>query len=232
MAKHVHDYTILKGVFDNFTEKTLFSLAKQGYYDHLEGPISTGKEAMVFTAKKGRKLVAIKIYRMSNCDFNLMYNYIKDDPRIPRLERKRRKVVLTWAKREYRNLLKCRELGIKVPTPLAVKNNVLVMDFIGRDSAAPRLKDLPPEDPEKFLSLLIRNMKKLYKGKMVHGDLSHFNILNHEEKPVLIDFSQATTFQNPNAKEYFDRDMKNIANYFKKIGADITKDELIDKVSQ
>ena len=60
----------------------------------------------------------------------------------------------------------------------------------------------------------------MLKGKLVHADLSPFNILNHEEKPVIIDFSQTTTLDAPPAAEYFERDLYNINTYFAKHGLD------------
>ena len=62
------------------------------------------------------------------------------------------------------------------------------------------------------------NMKKLHKAGLVHADLSAFNILNNNEKPVFIDFSQCTTFESSRAKEYLDRDVRNICNFFRKLG--------------
>ena len=50
-----------KGVFDAFTNKNLYELKKRGYFDELESPIFVGKESNVFSAKRGKKKVIIKI---------------------------------------------------------------------------------------------------------------------------------------------------------------------------
>jgi RIO kinase 1 len=222
-----------KAVFDNFTNTTILRLISKGHLDGLESPISIGKEANIFTALARGKRVAVKIYRIATCDFNRMYDYIRADPRFPMLERNRRKVILLWAQREYRNLLKAREAGIRVPTPRAVLNNVLVMEFIGDDhQPAPRLKDAWPEDPQAFFDTIIKWMQKLYAAGLVHTDLSHFNILNHNEEPVFIDLSQATVLENPNAKEYLDRDIKNICTFFRKKGLDIDEEEVKKQITE
>ena len=44
------------------------------------------------------------------------------------------------------------------------------------------------------------------------------------EKPVFIDFSQATPTDSPNAEELLERDVENICRYFKKLG--LSKDPL------
>jgi len=100
------------------------------------------------------------------------------------------------------------------------------MEYIGNEKPAPMLKDAHPKNSKQFLKKVIENMKKLHMAGLVHGDLSPFNILNHNEKPVFIDFSQCTSFENPLAKTYLERDIRNITNFFKKLGVNITEDEL------
>ncbi len=217
-------------VFDKFTEKQVHGLISKGVIDGLIGPLSMGKEATVFTAQAGDKTVVVKIYRLSTCDFNRMYESIRTDPRFPKLNRQRRKVVFAWAQREFRNLLKAREAGARVPTPMAHLFNVLVMELIGGDSAAQKLNSAPPKRPQEFVNELITQMRKLYKAGLVHGDLSPFNILNFNEKPVIIDMSQSTTLDDPNAKEYLARDVKNIVSFAVKAGVPLTVDELMQKL--
>lgn len=220
------EWKTMHDVFDQFAERNLFKLSSQGYFDELKSALSIGKEASVFTALKDDELRILKIYRLSNCDFKKMYQYIKADPRFPNLTNNRRKVVFSWAKREYRNLLKAREAGVRVPTPYVCFFNILVMEFIGREKAAPRLKDSPPDDPESFFDEVVGQMRKLYKADLVHGDLSAFNILNFDEKPVIIDMSQSTTLENPYAKEYLDRDIRNVCAFFSKLGVGCDEDSV------
>jgi len=220
VAKSKEEWKTRHNVFDSFTDRNLFKLISQGYFDGIESPISIGKEGNIFTAKKGEDTRIIKIYRLTTCDFKKMYQYIKFDPRFPSLNSRRRKVIFSWAQREYRNLLKAREAGVRVPTPYVVLFNILVMEFIGNDQPAPKLKDAHPKKPAAFFKEVIAQMKKLHKAGLVHGDLSAFNILNHNEKPVFIDMSQSTPFDNPYAKEYLTRDIRNICNFFNKQNVD------------
>ncbi len=221
-----------KDVFDNFTNVTIIKLISKGQLDGLESPISIGKEANIFSATAQGEQVMVKIYRINAAEFNKMYEYLRADPRFPRIDKNRRKVVLMWAKREYRNLLKAREAGVRVPTPRAVLNNVLVMEFIGDEGvAAPRVKDALPENPQEFFEKVVSGMKKLYKAGMVHTDLSQFNILNYNEEPVFIDMSQATVLENPNSKEYLARDIKNICTFFSKLGVKAEEEEVRKKIT-
>lgn len=220
-------------VFDAFTERLLFKLGSQGHYEDLKSPVSIGKEANVFTAETvdGKKVI-LKIYRLEVCDFNKMYDYIKYDARYLNIKSKRRDIIFSWAQREYRNLLKSREAGVRVPTPIECKNHVLILEHIGKEEPAPKLKDAIPDNPEKFLDKIVNYMKRLYEAGLVHGDLSEFNILNDQEKPVFIDMSQGTTTQSINAEELLERDVKNIVRFFNKIGTDANKEDILKKIRE
>lgn len=219
-----------KGVFDEFTKRNLFYLSSKGYFDELKSPIFVGKESNVFSAYKGKKLVIIKIYRVQNADFKKMYDYIGKDTRYEHLKKKRREIIFAWTQREFKNLHKAGKAKINSPKPIAVKDNILIEEFIGDDEPAPQLKNAYPQNPEKFLKILVKDLKKLYKEGLVHGDLSSFNILNYKEKPVIIDYSQSTTTKTSNAQELMERDLGNIARFFKRLGVKVTTEDLLKKI--
>ena len=228
--KSREEWKIYKNVFDSFTERNLHKLAGQGHFDELEFPIALGKEANVFAArKKTGELIAVKIYRLENCNFNTMYYYINSDPRFQGLENNKRKIIFSWVQREYRNLLIARE-KVFVPTPIAFKDNVLLMEFIGNNNdASPKLKDALPESPEEFFNKTISSVKGLIDAGIIHADLSDFNILNHEEEPVFIDLSQGTVLDAYNAKELLERDLKNLLSAFRK-SLDIDQEKIMGEL--
>jgi len=218
-------------VFDNFTLRNLFKLSSEGFFEDLKSSIALGKEANIFTAEKDDgTLVIVKIYRLENCNFNGMFDYIKQDPRYETLSNKKREIVFAWTQREFRNLLKARET-IRVPTPYKVKDNIIVMEMIGDDMPAKELKNLHPTNPKKFFDTIIDMIIKMYKGGLVHGDLSHFNILNYDDEPVFIDFSQATITRNPHSEELLERDIVNLVKYFNsKFGLDENVQDLLEHI--
>lgn len=128
--------------------------------------------------------------------------------------------------------MKARQANIKVPIPITFLNNILVMEFIGKNDIAPKLKDSIPKNKRKFFKEIIDNIKKLYKTGLVHADLSAFNILNFNEKPVFIDMSQATTIQDVRNKEYLERDINNIINFFSKLKLKINKEKIWNFVTK
>ena len=212
-----------ENVFDQSTLRGVYKLASQGYFEELKSPISVGKESNVFSATtKDKKEVCVKIYRVNAADFHQMYRYLKADPRYNWIQQQKRKIITAWAKREYRNLHRARKYNIHVPTPLALYNNILVMEMIG--NPAKKLKNSPSKDPKAFYKVLKKDIEILYnKAEIVHGDLSEYNILNDNERPVIIDLSHGVRPDYPNAKELLERDISYIDKYFKKKGVKTTK---------
>ncbi|MBS3162612.1 serine protein kinase RIO [Candidatus Woesearchaeota archaeon] len=214
-----------ENVFDEATLRGLFKLSGQGYFEEIEGPISTGKESNVFTVKyKDEKRVA-KIYRTS-ANFKKMYDYMKSDPRFAGVKGTKLTIIYAWAKKEFRNLLKAREGGVLAPTPLAVHQNILIMEYFD----APLLQNLSPKKPKEFYERLIKEVIKLFKVGLVHADLSEFNILNLKEKPVLIDFSHALDARYPNVQRLLKRDMENLVRYFNKFGLKLDEETEFERV--
>ena len=224
------EWKTYKNVFDQSALRSIEKLRSQGHFDSLKSPISIGKEANIFSATKADELIIAKIYRVENCNFNKMYQYIMPDPRFAGLKKRSRLVIFAWVQREYRNLLKAREV-IRVPMPIAVKESVLLMEFIGRgERPALMLKDAPPQNPQEFADKTIKSLQALYKAGMVHADLSEFNILNFEEEPVFIDLSQSTTTEHPQAQEFLRRDVRNVVKYFNKQGLKLDEEEVYNKI--
>ena len=91
-------FKTLKGVFDEFTNRTLFELQSRDHFDELISPVIVGKESNVFLYSKGKDKVIIKIYRIQNCDFNRMFDYIKKDPRYEFMKKHPRQIIIRGRK--------------------------------------------------------------------------------------------------------------------------------------
>lgn len=224
-------FRTMKGVFDEHTNRVLFELQSRNAFDELQSPWMVGKESNVFLAKKGEGKVIVKIYRVQNCDFTKMYQYIRQDPRYDYLKGKRRDIIFAWVQREYKNLLLAQRAGVRSPTPIAFMDNILVEEMIGDDEPALQLKDAHPGTPATFFREVVENMKKLYQAGLIHGDLSSFNILNWKEMPYFIDFSQATLVKAPNSQELLERDVKNIVQFFRKCGVKAEAEKILEQIT-
>lgn len=219
IKKDSSDRKVGSEIFDKSTLETLYKLANQGYIDVLNGAISTGKEANVLKGiEKNDTIAAVKIYRIATSDFKKMNYYIDGDPRFNVKTKNKRQIIYNWVSKELKNLNRLYKAGVNVPKPITHLNNVLIMEFIGDGEGNPSntVKNQPPKDPETFFNQLLVELKLFVnEAKLVHGDLSNFNILNHNERPVIIDVSQSVVLDNPIAHELFERDVNTLVNEYK-----------------
>ncbi|KAK9940412.1 hypothetical protein M0R45_017074 [Rubus argutus] len=122
--------------------------------------------------------------------------------------------------RDTRNLERMVKNGIRCPTALDIKDHVLVMEFIGKAGwPAPRLKDaaLSLDKLRKGYREMIIAMRMLYqKAKLVHADLSEYNILYFEGHLYIIDVSQAVEPNHVHANEFLCRDCVHVSVSFTK----------------
>jgi RIO kinase 1 len=129
-------YETVEEVFDASTVLTILSLIRKRVLKRISGVISAGKEARVYLgyAPDGRPL-AVKIYLTSSAEFRKgILKYIAGDPRFQGVKTSdTRALIYAWTRKEYRNLVRMREAGVKVPEPVAFLNNVLVMEFLGEE---------------------------------------------------------------------------------------------------
>jgi RIO kinase 1 len=225
-------------VFDHSTLLSIWKLISDNVIETIDYPVSTGKEGNVFkatgkvmstTKKYVKRNLAVKIYRISNTTFRHIQKYISHDSRFIGIKKNRAKVIYAWAQREYSNLSKLYDANISVPKPITYLRNILVMDYIGDDFApAPELRFVKLSTPERMFNTIMRMVKKSYrKAKIVHTDLSEYNILVWRNKPVFIDVAQGIGVQHPRATEMLTRDVENIVRYFRKFGISGDKNKIL-----
>ncbi|WP_292485754.1 serine protein kinase RIO [Methanohalobium sp.] len=217
------DYTKVKeDVFDTPTLISLYNLSNKDILYALGGAISTGKEANIFFAESSDKPITLKIYRITTSTFRAMEEYILGDPRFKNIRHEKRDIILAWTRKEYRNLIRAQNAGIRVPSPITTEKNILVMDFLGENEISyPLLKEvkLDTEQAHQIYETIKSYMRKLYKhGNLVHGDLSEYNIMidPNNIEPIFIDMGQSVTLDHPKAEYFLNRDIKNITRFFKR----------------
>lgn len=213
-----HDRATVEQVMDPRTRMILFKLLNRGIIGEINGCMSTGKEANVYHAvsKTGIEF-AIKIYKTSillfkdrdkyvTGEFRFRHGYCRSNPR---------KMVRTWAEKEFRNYIRIYQAGVKTPKPILLRSHVLLMEFIGKNGwPSPKLKDVVLNDTK--LRQLYREciviMWKLYNlCKLVHADLSEYNLLYEDGSIVVIDVSQSVEHDHPMALEFLRNDCNNIS---------------------
>ena len=93
------------------------------------------------------------------------------------------------------------------------------------------MKDTLPDNPEETFNTLTNYMKTMYQEvDLIHADLSEYNILVHESKPIIIDVGQAVLKNHPMADEFLERDVANITRFFNKLGVSSNSEELLAQI--
>uniref|UniRef100_A0A1E1X4L5 Serine/threonine-protein kinase RIO1 n=1 Tax=Amblyomma aureolatum TaxID=187763 RepID=A0A1E1X4L5_9ACAR len=208
-------------VLDPRTRIILFKLLNRGLVEQINGCVSTGKEANVYHATAdGAPDRAIKIYKTSILVFKDRDRYVTGEFRFRSgyCSSNPRKMVRTWAEKEMRNLSRIHAAGLPCPKPIVLRSHVLVMEFVGKDGwPAPKLKDVPlggSKARELYRDCVVM-MRRLYCDcRLVHADLSEYNLLYHEGKIIIIDVSQSVEHDHPNALEFLRKDCTNITDFF------------------
>ncbi len=215
--------------FDHRTLLTISRLIGQELFRTLDYPIATGKEGGVFRATAADGYRAVKVYRVGNTVFRNLPPHVIEVFRRQASERNFSQLIAAWTRREHTLLGRLTDDGVRVPRPFGHRENVLVMEFIGDANGlpAPRLQDAPPADAGEFYGLLVDSVRRMVaESKLVHGDLSPYNVLNHAEVPVLIDVAQSIPSDHPQARALLERDLRTFAKYFRRLDVEVEFSEI------
>ncbi|KAF2138920.1 uncharacterized protein K452DRAFT_328327 [Aplosporella prunicola CBS 121167] len=242
-GKDKADRATSEQVLDPRTRMLLLQMINRGIVSEVHGCVSTGKEANVYHALQipdddgasPPQHRAIKIYKTAILVFKDREKYISSEFRFRGGYAKgsNRAMVRLWAEKEMRNLKRLHAAGIPCPEPLHLQQHVLVMGFLGdrKGWPAPRLRDVAPDlgcgDDAAAAELawrdlyftLLAYMRTMYQVcRLVHADLSEYNILYHERQLCIIDVSQSVEHDHPHALEFLRTDIKNAGDFFRHRG--------------
>jgi RIO kinase 1 len=219
-------------VLDPRTRMILLQMINRNIVAEVHGVISTGKEANVYHAisllEDGTEVHrAIKVYKTSILVFKDRDKYVTGEFRFRSGYNKsnNRSMVKVWAEKEMRNLKRIHGAAIPCPTPLYLKLHVLAMAFIGdrKGVPAPRLKDVEfvgPDSAQRWRTVYIELLAYMYimyhVCRLVHADLSEYNVLFHNDKPWIIDVSQSVEHDHPRSFDFLRMDTKNVNDFFRR----------------
>lgn len=217
-------------VFDTKTITVLKTLTNRHAFNKIERLIATGKEGNIFKGYKDSEKCAVKIYRIETSSFDKMSKYIENDFRFKGIKKNKMNLVYEWAKKEFKNLKTAKDAGVNVPFPITYLKNVLVMEFLGKEEAHPVLKEdnlSIQKHIKDIFKQTIHNLHNLtYKAKLVHADLSEWNMIYFNKKLYFIDMGQAVPLTHQHSREFYNRDIKNIAKFFNKYDFNLTEEDL------
>jgi RIO kinase 2 len=177
--------------------------------------LGVGKESDVYEAlAPDETQVALKFHRIGRTSFKktkqkrnytVKYTYTPDWHRQSQIS----------AKKEYYALKLLHPQGVCVPKPIMQNRHVLVMSMI---EGAELFHNPELDDPQATYKEILLNVKTAYqKVKIIHGDLSSYNIIVQPNQHVLIiDWPQYVSVNHPNAKELLERDLRNVLTFFQR----------------
>jgi RIO kinase 1 len=203
----------------------LYRLMNHGVIARLGPPIRQGKESLVVhaLAPDGQEL-AVKVHTSKVFGRRERKQYLFGDWRYRHAKRHiSLRTEAMWAEKEYRNLAKLGKVDISAPRPVGFEENIVVMTLVGGNGvAAPQLNELESRDYSALSRMVLTAMKTLVsRAHLVHGDLSPYNIVVWDEKPYVIDVSQAVLVSHPDAARLLENDFRIVSSFFESKGLDV-----------
>jgi len=188
--------------------------------------ISAGKEADVYLCTFNGAPLAVKAYRL--------YRTSHRGGRPIKVD------TMSWlAAHEFEMMRQAWKGGAPVPAPARRVENLLSMRYLGDDAPAPRLHDVRLDAPDAMLQAVLNGIDSLARAGIVHSDLSAFNVLVHEDKPWIIDFSGALRVDRTGgvpwirltqARDALVHGLRALGSYFRKYGLSIDAERHADSI--
>ncbi|TXI17559.1 MAG: serine protein kinase RIO [Nitrosomonas sp.] len=224
--------------------KRLEPLIEEGLIDSVMCQLMTGKEAMIYMVRCGKKICCAKVYKESNKrNFLPRFSYseerkVKNSRRIRVIEKNGHDQHIheeAWQSTEVDMLCRLSDCGIRVPKFYNFFAGVLLMELItdSEGNVASRLSDLllTPGQARKYHRILIKQIVKMLCAGIVHGDLSQYNVLAGRHGPVIIDLPQAISAENHHdARTIIKRDVDNLTAYFSRFCPELAKTDYASEI--
>jgi RIO kinase 1 len=220
--------------------KRLQRLIEEGLIDAVLRQLTSGKEAMVYVVRCGNETRCAKVYKeATQRSFRQAVDYTENrrvkNSRQARAMAKgtrfgRQAQEAAWRSAEVDALYRLAAAGVRVPRPHNFCDGVLLMELVaGADgNAAPRLIDVSftPDEARAHHAALLKEVMRMLRAGVVHGDLSEFNILMGADGPVIIDLPQAVDAAgNNHAARMLLRDVHKLRDFFGRFAPELLPTE-------
>ncbi|AUV80708.1 serine/threonine protein phosphatase [Salinigranum rubrum] len=196
--------------FEGYDALALRTFAQRDTVDGVGAPLGVGKESDVLEVQSYKPL-ALKFHREGYTNFrevNKEREYTADHHHVSWLYTARKA-----AEREYETLTDLYP-DVAVPRPVDHNRHAIVMEkFAGVELGRAKLD---PSQAVGVLDLVLRELQKAYEAGYVHADMSEYNVAVSEEGITVFDWPQAVATDHDNARELLERDVRNVAGYFRR----------------
>lgn len=215
--------------FEGYDALALRAFSERGTLQSVGSPIGEGKESDVFEARDSTS-VALKFHREGLTNFREVHRareYTADRSHTSWVYTARK-----GAEREY-EVLESLHPAVSVPEPIDHNRHAIVMELI--DGVELSTIGLPENQVRVFFDAIISELATSVSRGFIHTDLSEYNVLVTESGPVLIDWPQAVPTDHPNADELLERDLTNLASFFRRKYpaqmSDLDEGELLSRIT-
>lgn len=191
----------------------LKALVGRGVINSFGNQIGTGKESNIYiVANEEHEQLCLKLHRLGRTCFRKVRE--KRD-----YHKKRRQ--MSWlylsrisATKEFAYMKALYDRGFPVPKPIDFNRHCVVMQLV---HGHPLQQITEVDDPADLYDQLMNLMLKFANHGVIHGDFNEFNIMiNDDGTPIVIDFPQMVSTNHPHAREFFDRDVKCLQDFFRR----------------
>ena len=222
---------------DNFADEAIAPLIDKGLITEVMMLLKSGKEATVYCCRGGSKmrgkLLAVKVYRPTE-HRQFRNDAIYRQGRVIVSGRTRRAVANgsefgkqaafgMWVGTEWANLRSLHAAHLDVPRPIDTAGEAIVMTYLGDEAApSPQLRSVKLTEPQAIgvWDRVLWNVGRMLSLNRVHGDLSPYNLLWHDEIAWIIDVPQMVDpRENSNARMLLQRDLENVWRHCSKFAS-------------
>jgi len=207
----------------------LNALVKRGVVEALGSPLGLGKESDVYDAKGRRDTrIALKFHRLGRISFRQTRRtrgYVAERAHTSWIYQAR-----MAATREFAAMKRASRAGVPVPKPIGQNRHLVAMEMF-EGSELSRISVIP--EPGTTLRRILFKLRLLFRdARLVHGDLSEYNILMADSGQfVFIDWPQSVATNDPGANELLTRDISNLVKFFaRRQGVSLPVQEALDFV--
>lgn len=191
----------------------LKALTGRGSVQSFGNQIGTGKESNIYVVADSQGVqLCLKLHRLGRTCFRKVRekrDYHKNRRQMSWLYLSR-----ISATKEFAYMKALYDRKFPVPRPVDFNRHCVVMDLV---HGHPLQQITEVSNPGDLYDKLMNLMLKFGNHGVVHGDFNEFNVmLDDNEEPVIIDFPQMVSTNHPQAKEFFDRDVNCLRDFFRR----------------
>jgi RIO kinase 2 len=194
--------------FEGYDALALRTFAERETLQGIGAPLGVGKESDVYEVRSFKPL-ALKFHREGYTNFREVMKereYTADRQHVSWLYTARKA-----AEREH-EALETLYPDVSVPRPVDQNRHAIVMDkFDGVELARAKLES---EQALGVCDLVIRELETAHGEGWIHADMSEHNVAVAEGGITIFDWPQAVRRDHENAREFLERDLRNLTRYF------------------